>query len=197
LATILGIAYALSNNRKQINPRIIGTGLLIQITLAIFILKGDELGAFFAPLAWPKALFSWISSFFVIVLNFTTEGAQFLFGKLALSPGQDGSLGSFFAFQVLPTIVFFSALMSILYYAGIMQKIVELMARIMAKLMGTSGAESLSVTANIFVGQTEAPLVIRPYLEKMTRSELLAVMTGGMATIAGGVMAAYQPGMSN
>ncbi len=191
LATILGIAYAISSDRKHINFRIVGIGLLIQIVLAIFILRGDEMGRFFAPLAWPKAFFSWISSFFVIVLNFTTEGARFLFGNLALSPGQEGSLGSFFAFQVLPTIVFFSSLMSILYFLGVMQRIVEFMARIMSRLMGTSGAESLSVTANIFVGQTEAPLVIRPYLEKMTRSELLAVMTGGMATIAGGVMAAY------
>ena len=191
LATILGIAYAISSDRKHINFRVVGVGLLIQITLAIFILRGDEMGKFFAPLAWPKEFFSWVSSFFVIVLNFTTEGARFLFGNLALSPGQEGSLGSFFAFQVLPTIVFFSSLMSILYFLGVMQRVVEFMARIMSRLMGTSGAESLSVTANIFVGQTEAPLVIRPYLEKMTRSELLAIMTGGMATIAGGVMAAY------
>lgn len=191
LSVIIGIAYAFSRHRRQIDWRMVGAGLFLQITFAVLILKGEAMGQFFAPLAWPKAFFSWISSFFVLVLDFTTEGAKFIFGNLAISPGQDGSLGSFFAFQVLPTIIFFSSLMSILYYLGIMQRIVVGMAWLVRRFLHTSGAESLSVTANVFVGQTEAPLVIRPYLGGMTRSELLAVMTGGMATIAGGVMAAY------
>ncbi len=191
LAFIIGVAYVLSENRRQVNWKLVGTGIGLQILLAIFVLKGDEMRHYFAPLAWPKDFFAWISSFFVLVLNFTTEGARFLFGNLALSPGQEGSLGAFFAFQVLPTIIFFSSLMSILYYMGVMQRVVQGMAWLMARLMGTSGAESLSVSANIFVGQTEAPLMIRPFLKGMTHSELLAVMTGGMATIAGGVMAAY------
>ena len=191
LGFILGLAFALSENKRRVSWRLVGVGLATQMVLAIFILKGHDMQAVFAPLGWPKAFFAWVSSFFVLVLNFTTEGAKFLFGRLALSPGQEGSLGSFFAFQVLPTIIFFSSLMSILYYLGIMQRLVQGMAWIMARLLGTSGAESLSVSANIFVGQTEAPLMIRPYLKGMTHSELLAVMTGGMATIAGGVMAAY------
>lgn len=191
LFVILSITFLLSRSRRDINWRLVGSGLLLQFILAIFILKGEEMGAFFAPLGWPKMFFSWISSFFVLVLNFTTEGARFVFGDLAVSPGVEGSLGSFFAFQVLPTIIFFSALMSILYYLGIMQRVVQGMAWAVSRFLGTSGAESLSVTANIFVGQTEAPLVIRPFLDKMTYSELMAVMTGGMATIAGGVMAAY------
>ncbi|HKK44198.1 MAG TPA: nucleoside transporter C-terminal domain-containing protein [Balneolaceae bacterium] len=191
MAAIVGIAYAFSQNKKDINWRLVAIGLGIQFVLAIFILKGSAMADFWSPLGWPKAFFSWVSSFFVIVLNFTTEGAKFVFGDLAKSPGTENSMGSFFAFQVLPTIVFFASLTSILYHYGIMQKIVEFMAKGMQKLMGTSGAESLSVISNIFVGQTEAPLVVEPYIKDMTKSEILAVMTGGMATIAGGVMAAY------
>jgi CNT family concentrative nucleoside transporter len=188
---LLGIAFLISNNKKKINWRLVLSGLAIQITLAIFIIKGDQLGQFFAPLGWIKEFFRFVSSFFVLVLNFTTEGAKFVFGSLGLGPGNDGSLGVFFAFQVLPTIIFFASLMSLLYYLGVMQKIVQGMAWFMARVMGTSGAESLSCTANIFVGQTEAPLMIKPYLKGMTQSELLTIMVGGMATIAGGVMAAY------
>ena len=191
LTAILGIAFALSRHRSHIDWRTVAAGLTLQIIFAVLILKGDAMGEFFAPLEWPKAFFSWVSSFFVLVLEFTTEGARFVFGDLAVSPGQEDSLGSFFAFQVLPTIIFFSSLMSILYYLGIMQRIVVGMAWLVRRFLRTSGAESLSVTANVFVGQTEAPLVIRPYLSGMTQSELMAVMTGGMATIAGGVMAAY------
>ncbi len=191
IAIILGIAFLISNNKKKINWRLVGSGLLIQITFAIFIIKGETLGTFFAPLGWIKEFFRFISSFFVLILNFTTEGAKFVFGNLGLGPGNDGSLGVFFAFQVLPTIIFFASLMSVLYYLGIMQKIVQGMAWLFAKIMGTSGAESLSCTANIFVGQTEAPLMIKPFLKGMTQSELLTIMVGGMATIAGGVMAAY------
>lgn len=197
MVAIIGIALAFSNNRKAINWRLVGTGLGIQFVLAIFILKGTVMAEFWAPLGWPKAFFSWVSSFFVIVLDFTTAGAEFIFGDLAKSPGMDGSIGHFFAFQVLPTIVFFASLTAIFYHYGILQKVVDVMSRGMQKLMGTSGAESLSVVANIFVGQTESPLVIKPYIDKMTQSELLTIMTGGMATIAGGVMAAYVQMLGN
>jgi CNT family concentrative nucleoside transporter len=191
IAVLVGIAYLLSNNKKKINWRLVGIGLALQFVFAVFILRSEELRSFFAPFGWPKDFFNWVSSFFVIVLNFTMQGAQFVFGDLAKLPGENGSLGSFFAFQVLPTIIFFASLMSLLYYLGFMQMVVKAMAWIMAKFMGTSGAESLSCSANIFVGQTEAPLMVRPYLKDMTRSEILTIMVGGMATIAGGVMAAY------
>lgn len=188
---LVAIAFLLSNNKSKVNWKLVRNGLLLQFIFAILIIKGNDLSSFFAPLGWPKEFFSWISSFFVLVLNFTTEGASFVFGTLAQNPGHPESLGSFFAFQVLPTIIFFASLMAILYHLGVMQKVVQGMAWIMSKFMGTSGAESLSCTANIFVGQTEAPLMIKPFLKGMTKSELLTIMTGGMATIAGGVMAAY------
>ncbi len=188
---LIGIAFLFSNNKKKINWKLVTYGLGIQFIFAILIIKGEQLGDFFSPLGWVKTFFSWVSSFFVVVLRFTTEGAKFVFGVLALSPESEGSLGVFFAFQVLPTIIFFASLMAILYHLGVMQRIVQAMAWIMAKILGTSGAESLSATANIFVGQTEAPLMIRPFLKGMTNSELLTVMVGGMATVAGGVMAAY------
>lgn len=191
MAFLIGIATLFSNNRRNINWRLVSIGLSIQVTLGIFILKGEQMAGWFSPLGWPKELFRLISSFFVVILNFTTEGAQFLFGNLALSPGMDGSLGHFFAFQVLPTIVFFASITTILYHYGILQAIVRGMATAMRKALGTSGAETLSVAANIFIGQTESPLLIKPYIKDMTRSELLTVMTGGMATIAGGIMAAY------
>lgn len=191
LILLLGIAYLFSNNKRSINWKLVINGVILQIIFAFLILKGDYLGQFFTPFRWPKDFFYWVSGFFVLLLNFTTEGAKFVFGNLALSPGQDGSLGLFFAFQVLPTIIFFACLMSILYYLGIMQRIVQAMAWVMAKFMGTSGAESLSNTANIFVGQTEAPLMIKPFIKGMTRSEILTIMVGGMATISGGLMAAY------
>ncbi len=188
---LVGIAFILSNNKSKINWRLVGGGLALQLIFAILILKGESLRQIFDPFGWPKDFFNWISYFFVLVLNFTSAGAQFVFGDLAKPPGAEGSLGSFFAFQVLPTIIFFASLMSLLYYLGIMQLIVKGMAWVMAKTLGTSGAESLSNSANVFVGQTEAPLMIKPFLNKMTRSEILTVMVGGMATIAGGVMAAY------
>ena len=194
LTVLLAIAFAFSSGRRQINWRIIGAGLGLQIVLALFILRGSEMGAFFAPLGWPKALFSWISRFFVLVLEFTEAGTQFVFGALGMPStvlGGGQELGVVFAFHVLPTIIFFASLMAILYHLGIMQKVVQGMAWLVHKTLGTSGPESLSVAANVFVGQTEAPLVVRPYLSRMTRSELMAVMAGGMATIAGGVMAAY------
>jgi CNT family concentrative nucleoside transporter len=188
---LVAISFLLSNNKSKINWKLVGGGLLLQLIFAVLILKGEELRSFFFPLGWPKDFFNWISYFFVLVLNFTSAGAKFVFGDLAKPPGTEGSLGSFFAFQVLPTIIFFASLMSLLYYLGIMQLVVKGMAWIMAKTLGTSGAESLSCSANIFVGQTEAPLMIKPFLNKMTKSEILTVMVGGMATIAGGVMAAY------
>lgn len=191
ILVLVGIAFLLSNNKKKISWRLVIAGLLIQLVFALFILKGEDLRKFFFILGWPKDFFNGVSYIFVLILNFTTEGAKFVFGNLALAPGSENSLGFFFAFQVLPTIIFFASLMSILYYLGVMQRIVQAMAWVMAKLMGTSGAESLSCTANIFVGQTEAPLMIKPYIEKMTKSEILTIMVGGMATIAGGVMAAY------
>ena len=197
MAAIVAIALAFSNNRKAVNWKLVGTGLGIQFILAIFILKGAVMAVYWSPLGWPKAFFSWVSSFFVIVLDFTTAGAEFIFGDLARSPGMEDSMGHFFAFQVLPTIVFFASLTAIFYHYGILQKVVSVMSKGMQKIMGTSGAESLSVVANIFVGQTESPLVIKPYIEKMTKSEILTIMTGGMATIAGGVMAAYVQMLGN
>lgn len=197
MAVIIGVALLFSKNRKNVDWNLVAKGLGIQFVLAVFILKGRQMEEFWAPLGWPKDFFSWVSSFFVVVLDFTTAGAEFIFGDLAKSPGMEGSLGNFFAFQVLPTIVFFASLTAILYHYGVLQKVVKYMARGMQKLMGTSGAESLSVISNIFVGQTEAPLVIKPYIDNMTKSELLAVMTGGMATIAGGVMAAYVQMLGN
>lgn len=197
MTAIIGLAYLFSNNRKMVSWKLVGVGLGFQFILAVFILKGRNLAEYWSPLGWPKEFFSWVSSFFVIVLDFTTEGAEFIFGDLAKSPGMEDSLGNFFAFQVLPTIIFFASLTAILYHYGILQRIVKYLARGMQKLMGTSGAESLSVISNIFVGQTEAPLVVEPYIKNMTKSELLAVMTGGMATIAGGVMAAYVQMLGN
>ena len=191
LAVLIGIAFLFSNNKKRINWRLVVSGFGLQLVFAVIVLKGNALAAYFSPLGWPKILFEWISRFFVLLLGFTTAGAKFVFGNLAVGPGNDQSLGVFFAFQVLPTIIFFASLMSILYHLGVMQRIVQAMAWVMARVMGTSGAESLSNTANIFVGQTEAPLMIKPYLKGMTQSELLTIMVGGMATIAGGVMAAY------
>jgi len=181
IIVILSIAFLVSNNKRAINWRLIGIGLTLQIVFAVFVLK----------ISYGQWFFGQISSVFVTILNFTGEGAEFVFGDLAKGPEKEDSFGFFFAFQVLPTIIFFASLMAVLYHLNIMQKVVQGMAWVMAKTMGTSGAESLSVAANVFIGQTEAPLVVRPYIAGMTRSELLALQTGGMATIAGGVLAAY------
>ncbi len=191
LVSILALAFALSSDRRGINWRTVGVGLALQLVFGVIILKGPAMSATFAPLGWPALGFSWFAGLFVKFLGNVTEGASFIFGTLAISLGSEGSLGFFFFAQVLPTIIVFSSLMSVLYYLGVMQVIVRAMAFVVQRAMGTSGPETLSVTANIFVGQTEAPLVIRPYIKDMTRSELLAVMVGGMATIAGGVMASY------
>ncbi|MFQ5917429.1 MAG: NupC/NupG family nucleoside CNT transporter [Candidatus Binatia bacterium] len=181
IVVILGIAYLFSNNRKAINPRIVLWGLGLQWFFALFILV--------SPVG--KPLFFFFDRAIRKLLQFSDEGAKFVFNNLAVGPGSEDSLGFFFAFQVLPTIIFFSAFMSILYHIGLMQVVVKLIARAMQKTMRTSGSETLSCSSNIFVGQTEAPLVIRPFLDTMTRSELTAIMTGGFATIAGGVMAVY------
>lgn len=177
MVVIIGIAFAFSANRKAISWKIVGIGLSIQIALAILILL-------FPP---AQMLFEFIGKIFVKVLDFSKAGTDFLF------PGflDTSKFGFVFAFQVLPTIIFFSALTSLLFYAGIIQKVVWALAWLMTKAMKLSGAESLSVAGNIFLGQTESPLMIKAYLEKMNKSEILLVMTGGMATLAGGVLAAY------
>jgi len=190
IGLILTIAVVFSNNRRRINWRLVATGLTIQVVLAVFVIHGKSMGDWFAPLGWPKLLVNWIGAAVITVLGFITEGSRFVFGNLAISAG-DESLGFFFAFQVLPTIVFFASLTAVLYHLGVLQAVVRGMATVMARLMGTSGAESLSNSANIFIGQTEAPILIRPYITHMTRSELLTIMVGGMATVAGGVMASY------
>lgn len=191
MAALVGFAFLLSNNKKKINWKLVGIGLALQFILAVFILKADTLSEFFGPLGWPKQLFKFMAGFFVVVLEYTTEGAAFLFSFLGLGPEHEESMGSIFAFQVLPTIVFFASLTALLYHYNVLQTIVKYLSKGMQKLLGTSGAETLSVISNIFVGQTEAPLIIKPFIKDMTKSELLTVMTGGMATIAGGVMAAY------
>lgn len=181
LVAMTALAYLFSVSRRRINWQLVGTGIVLQIAFAFLVLRtvvGREF--FFA-----------ISKLFVKLFSFASDGAQFVFGPLAKGPGSEGSLGVIFAFQVLPTIIFFASLMAILYYVGIMQRVVQGMAWVMARLLRTSGAESLDVAANTFIGQTEAPLVIRPYLAALTESELYTIMTSGMAHIAGGVLAAY------
>jgi CNT family concentrative nucleoside transporter len=178
LFVMIGIAYLLSEKKKAIQWRTVINGVLLQIFFGLVILKTD-IG---------HNIFNTIGKGFNAILGYTGEGAKFLFGGLA-TPSD--SLGFIFATMVLPTIIFMSALMSVLYHVGIMQKVVEVVARVMMWAMKTSGAESLAAAANIFVGQTEAPLVIKPFVGKMTKSELMCLMTGGMATVAGGVLAAY------
>lgn len=177
------IAYALSECRKKICWKLVLWGMGLQIILALLVL-GVPSANFTGPL---NQVFVWANSAIIKVLEFTDQGSEFIFGQLL----DTNTVGFVFAFKVLPTIIFMASLMAILYHLGVMQLVVQAVAWVMQKMMGTSGAESLSVAANIFVGQTEAPLVVRPYVATMTRSELLAVMTGGMATAAGGVMAAY------
>ena len=176
---ILGIAYLLSNNRKKIQPRIIIWGLSLQLLFGIFILV--------TPIG--KPLFSWFDKVINKLLSFSQDGSSFLFASFIDGKMHPAVIN--FAFYVLPTVIFFSALMSVLYHLGIMQIIIKGIAWIMQRTMKTSGPETTSISANIFVGQTEAPLVIKPFISKMTNSELMAVMTGGFATVAGGVMAIY------
>ncbi|MCC4211949.1 NupC/NupG family nucleoside CNT transporter [Leeuwenhoekiella parthenopeia] len=174
---LLVIAYLLSNNRKAINWKTIGVGLAAQLLLAIGVLR----------VPFVQRAFEFVGKIFVKILDFTAAGSEFLLGGMM----DVNSYGFIFIFQVLPTIIFFSALTSVLFYLGVVQIVVKGMAWVLTKLMNISGAESLSVAGNIFLGQTEAPLMIKAYLERMTRSEILLVMIGGMATVAGGVLAAY------
>ena len=174
---MLAVGYAFSSHRKKINWKTVISGLFLQIFLGLIILK-TSVG---------KTVFEGARSFFTGILSYTNEGSEFIFGSLM----NTGKFGFIFFVMVLPTIIFMSSLMSILYHLGVMQIIIKATAKVMVKVMGTSGAESLSAAANIFAGQTEAPLVVKPFIGKMTRSELMALMTGGMATVAGGVLAAY------
>lgn len=178
LASLIFLLWLLSSHRSMINWKLITSGIILQIVFAFLILKVDAV----------KNVFEAMGNFFVLILDFTKAGSSFVFGNLVSDPQ---SLGFVFAFQILPTILFFSALTSLLFYLGVLQKVVYAFAWLMSKTMRMSGAESLSAAGNIFLGQTEAPLLIRPYLDRMNRSEILCIMCGGMATIAGGVMAAY------
>jgi CNT family concentrative nucleoside transporter len=192
LAGILGVAYLLSTNRRAISPRIVGWGLSLQLLFALIVLKTDA----------GSRTFQWLGDRIQGLLHHSVEGSRFVFGPLGdqaiwaqVMTGALGEAGAqyavVFAFQILPTIIFIAALFAILYYLGVMQWIVRLFAVVMNRVMGASGAESLNVAASIFMGQTEAPLTIRPFLARMTQSELMTVMTSGMAHISGGIMAAY------
>ena len=176
----MGMAFILSNNRKQINYRIVGWGLSLQFLFGVFILKTP----------FGKPLFGFFDKVITRLISFSDAGSDFLFKSLIPGVGYHEAMVNF-AFRALPTIIFFSSLMTVLYHFGVIQFIIKWIARIMQKTMGTSGSETLSVAANIFVGQTEAPLLIRPFIRTMTQSELMAVMTGGFATVAGGVLALY------
>mgnify|MGYP003649810618 CR=1 FL=1 len=177
MVTLIFIAFLFSSNRKAINWKTVGIGLLFQLIIAVGVLKVD----------FVKSAFEFIGQGFIAILGFTQAGSEFLFGGML----DVTSFGFIFAFQVLPTIIFFSALTSVLFYLGLIQKVVKGMGWLLSKVLGISGAESLSVAGNIFLGQTEAPLLIKAYLEKMNKSEILLVMIGGMATVAGAVLAAY------
>lgn len=178
LTVLILLTFLMSSKRKQVNWSLIIKGLLIQFVFALAILK----------VPFIRIAFDWLSRMFVQLLSFTYAGSEFLFGNLMDS---SSSLGYIFAFQVLPTVIFFSALTSLLFYYGVLQKVVFAFAWIMKRTMKLSGAESLAAAGNVFLGQTESPLLVKPYIKKMTRSELLCLMSGGMATIAGGVLAAY------
>jgi len=177
MITLIILAFLFSNNRKAINWKTAGIGIAFQLIIAIGVLKVDFI----------KTGFEMVGQGFIAILGHTQAGSEFLFGDML----DVTSFGFIFAFQVLPTIIFFSALTSVLFYLGIIQKLVKGMGLLLTKILGISGAESLSVAGNIFLGQTEAPLLIKAYLEKMNRSEILLVMIGGMATVAGAVLAAY------
>jgi CNT family concentrative nucleoside transporter len=189
---ILGVAYALSTNRRAIKGRVVAWGLSLQLLFALVVLKTD----------FGQRTFQWLGDRIRQLLEYSAVGAAMVFGPLGdrtvwtqVMTGAIGEAGAqygvVFAFQILPTIIFIAALFAILYYLGLMQVVVRLFAVVMNRVMGASGAESLNVAASIFMGQTEAPLTIRPYLGRMTQSELMTVMTSGMAHISGGIMAAY------
>ncbi|HIB71957.1 MAG TPA: NupC/NupG family nucleoside CNT transporter [Candidatus Marinimicrobia bacterium] len=179
VVVLLGIAYGMSNNRGAISKRIVLWGLGLQLFFALFILK--------TPIGQP--FFSAVDRIFKKLLSFSDAGSDLLFKSYSTGVVEGPLLN--FAFRILPTIIFFSSLMAVLYHLGIMQRVIRWIAAVVQKTMGTSGSETLSVSANIFVGQTESPLMIRPFINQMTMSELMAVMTGGFATVAGGVMAIY------
>ena len=179
MVVLVGIGVLFSQSRKSINWRLIGMGLFIQLILAIGILK----------VSWVQTGFDVVGQGFVKIISFTDFGTDFLFSSFVTGSSEAAVIS--FAFRILPTIVFFSALTSLLYYVGALQKVVYVFAWIMKKTMRLSGAESLAAAGNIFLGQTESPFLIKPYLDKMTKSEIMCLMTGGMATIAGGVLAAY------
>ena len=202
MVVLLGVCVAMSNNRRRISWRLVGWGLGLQLILGVIVMK-TELGS---------SLFGAVNDIFAALMRCSEAGSKFLFGNLALGnnvpvgeplippagvfspltgPTRYANVGAYFAFNVLPTIIFFSSLMALLYHVGFMQWVVKGVAVVMQKTMGTSGSETLSASGNIFVGQTEAPLLVRPFVSGMTQSELMAVMTGGFATVAGGVMAAY------
>ncbi len=177
LAVLIGIAWLFSNNRRSVDWRLVATGILLQIGFAAIVLL----------VPGGRDVFDWLGQGFVKVLSFVNEGSNFIFGGLM----DTSKVGFIFAFQVLPTIIFFSALMGVLYHLGVMQAVVRAMAWAITKVMNVSGAETTSVCASVFIGQTEAPLTVRPYIPRMTESELITMMIGGMAHIAGGVLAAY------
>ena len=175
---LLIISFLFSANRRAVDWRKVGIGLSIQLIIAIGVLKVNFI----------QTIFNFIGSIFIEILEYTKAGSQFLFAGMI---NDMDKFGYIFAFQVLPTIIFFSALTSLLFYLGVIQWLVKILAKILSKFLGISGMESLSVAGNIFLGQTEAPLLIKAYLEKMNKSEMLLVMVGGMATVAGAVLAAY------
>jgi concentrative nucleoside transporter, CNT family len=176
---LLGLCWCMSDNRRKINWKLVGWGLFLQVAFGVAILKT-------APGLW---IFDRLNTGTVALLGFTEQGSAFLFRSFVTGQVENGFVN--FTFKVLPTIIFFSSLMTVGYHVGVMQKVVDVFSVVMQKTMKCSGAETLSTAANIFVGQTEAPLVVKPYIEKMTNSELLAVMAGGFANTAGGVLAAY------
>jgi len=204
MLALLGICFAISNNRSKISWRLVGWGLGLQLILGLFVMKTDA----------GQWVFGAANDVFASLMGYTEDGASFLFGKMAMQNSvpvgvpfdvppsgkvmtpvapteQYADIGAYFAFGVLPTIIFFSALMAVLYHAGVMQYVVKGVAWVMQRTMGTSGSETTSAAGNIFVGQTESPLLVRPFVKGMTMSELMAIMTAGFATVAGGVMAAY------
>ena len=185
VAVILGLAFLLSNNRRAIDLRLVFSGLAIQILLALFILKT----------AAGKIIFQWLGAGVTKILAFSDKGADFVFGSLVNTPMMEQAFGVgngfVFFFKIIPTIIFVAVLVSIAYHLGIMQRIVQVLARVVKVLMGVSGAEALSNIASVFVGQVEAQIMIKPYISTMTKSELLASMSGSMACIAGGVLAVY------
>ncbi len=186
ILVLLGISYMLSNNKSLINKHIIFWGLGLQFSFAVIILKTS----------FGKALFFYFNIFIVKVISFADAGSDFLFTSFIPGVGYDQALINF-AFRALPVIIFFSSLIAVSYHLGIIQFVIKKISFVMEKTMKTSGAETLSISANIFVGQTEAPILIRPYISTMTKSELMAIMVGGFATVAGSVMALYVTWLSN